>query len=85
MRTVYIVTATATQASIDAVRPHNPELADLMAVPMVQKRFTKRSADKIEAELKESGCWVVTRSTGLAGTFEDVLMHVTGLCPAKVA
>lgn len=83
MRTVYIVTGKATQKSIDEVRATNPQLADLMAVPLVQKYFTKRAADRLEAEWRASGIWEVTRSTALAGTLDDVFMHVTGLCPAR--
>lgn len=82
MRTVYVVTAQPTQATIDAVRPHNPEMAELMKAPIVQRYFTKKAADKLEAEWRATGMYTVSRSTAMAGTLEDVLMHVTGLCPA---
>lgn len=86
MRTVYIVTAKAKASAVAEVRKTHPELADVMAAnPLSQRYFTKRSADRCETEWLASGIWDVTRSTGLAGSLEDVFMHVTGLCPAQVA
>lgn len=80
MRTVYIVTFQATEKTRAAC---SPEVAEAMKQPISQRYYTKKSADKLEAELRATGMYTVTRSEGKAGTLEDVLMHVTGLCPAK--
>lgn len=88
MKTVYLVTAHCTPHTIAAVRPTNPQMADLMAAgPAVQQPYaTKRSADKLHAALVATGMYTVTFAEKRAfESIEEAFMHVTGLCPAEGA
>jgi len=61
MKPIHIVTAVATPKAIAEVGQHNPKTAELMAVPFDMRYRTKRSADKLQAELEAAGIWIVTR------------------------